>query len=188
MSADVFSKGFSDLAVKFILETTSNEWKREGCISPIGIILATRDTEGRYFEKPQFVLVPALFRNDTDKDLFSTVMRKLAKDLDAVGTAMVSEAWHVTLELSELGESLKDASERFRKDNPGGVKSRPDRKEVVQVLWQHCTFKYHEVWKSEIQRERPGDESSPGVLLDWKLTKDSVSGRMANFLPGSGGN
>jgi hypothetical protein len=147
-------KGMVDVSVKL----SSNSILDKGEHPPIAIIV----TE----DKVYYAQIGSLMKGPELKDVLTAVLRKLAKDMNAVGLAIISEAWMCT---ATNKEDIKKMD----------ISGNPDRFEILWVFGE---------WKgqdnlSRILRIERNPEGKPIRLIevDSESHLKGMKGRFGSF-------
>lgn len=181
------------VAERKIMQTfAEEEWARDGRVEAMAIVYMKRDPEtGEPFKEGYgLAMVPGHFTGETEKDMFSFVVRALCKSGNASAVGMISETYQLKVEALD-GETQEEATKRvqaMKAAQGGSLKGLPGVVETVMMLWEHHALEHCEIWMADIMRDIPGDESSPGTLGPWVKKEDytDIKGRFTNFLSGAG--
>ncbi len=157
----------SEWLIHNLLTTIRLNFEMDGAIVPIAILIGKNDDRSY---QPYFLLANFegnRFQVSAQKVAFAHKVRRSARELGVVGIAFASEAWFKFVPRAELESFV-----------PGSLASDAQRREGVQVTWEHESFVGTESWTAEITRDPKQDKS---VLGPWRMTKD-VEGQFTNLM------
>jgi hypothetical protein len=170
--AVAFAKTQKDFAADFLKEV--------GELRPMVALLVTRDPRTRAdLDRP--MLLPIAYGGGARtyeeeckaKDMFADFVRKMARELGAVGAAFMSEVW---MARPRKNESVDDVY----KDLPRGLEDHPERVEAVIITVEHRALEGRQT--TYIGRIERNGADEPKVL-DYEEMPGCFEGRFANLLP-----
>ena len=158
---------------QWLLEITASWMVERGEIPPLAHLICRNDLEtGEPLEAPRPYMIPCMF--PMDKDRWTDLIRGLAMRGNAIGCAMVNEAWALA---TGSGDELNQAMEQY----DGDFSKHPDRIEQVIILTEHAQ-EGRKMWLADIIRE--GDTARLSEFACHKEEKDStIGGRFTHIIP-----
>jgi len=169
------SKAWSTRARDVLRTRAAEHFRNDGNVVPHVRVYTMKDVHtGAALPQVATVVVPMVASGAEQKEAWAADVRKLCLRVNAFAVGFISEAY-------------KNTPDKARRD--GTLKGVAGTVEVLQLVWEHCSFRGLDISMATIAREVDGDESSPGTLGDWdRQVYERGFGRMDHFLPGAGGN
>lgn len=159
-TVEMVSKEFTHFREAMLVAARDQE------LSSFWAFVGTKDIEGKEFENPRMMLLPASEIPSTDKDHIMGFLRFFAEKVGAIAVFSCMEAFIVKVQKKEdLGdvESLND---------------HPMKSEVVVAILESRSGS--QFWTADIKQVSEGNRT----VGDWEnLEMDTMGGRLSGILP-----